>query len=250
MRFFWVNTIQLKLKYLVSLAFLTIFIVEGYYFIGNNLEQKAIQTMSWVLANKVIVIDPGHGGYDPGKIGVTGTKEKDINLAIAQELAQYMKNAGTVVVLTRDEDEDLLNEGSGSKKQRDLDSRLAIIDKVHADLYVGIQANSFGSVWRGAQTFYNVKNNSGKLLAQGIQKELKRQLKNTHRKAAKMDDSSSYMLRKLNNIPSAIVEAGFLSNREEEELLKDQTYQKKVAFAIYCGVVKYFCTDNGTVVNP
>lgn len=236
---FWGTVIRVRLNYLFMLVVCGLMIVYGYQFVGYHLYQEAVSAMSWALANKVVVIDPGHGGYDPGKIGVGGTKEKDLNLDIGRKLARVMGNAGALVVLTRDTDKDLVTPGEGTMKKRDLDNRLAIVKDVKADLYIGIQANSYGSRWTGAQTFYNIENEEGELLAVTIQNEIKRQLKNTNRKALKISDNDSYMLRNMQDIPAVIVEVGFISNRSEEILLNDPEYQQRMALAIYSGVVKY-----------
>lgn len=233
------KVLRVRLQYLVYLAILTMVVINGYRFVGLRLNQEAIETMSWALANKVVVIDPGHGGYDPGKIGVAGTKEKDLNLAIAKKLARVMGNAGALVVLTRETDKDLVTPGEGTMKKRDLDNRLRVVQDVKADIYLGIQANAFGTRWTGAQTFYNIKNEEGRKLAVSIQNEIKRQLRNTDRKALKISDENSYMLRNLLHLPAAIVEVGFISNAAEEKLLNDPDYQQKMALAIYGGVVKY-----------
>lgn len=234
---FQAKVLQVRLKYLVYLLILSFALANGYDWVGYRLNEQAVEAMSWVMAGQVIAIDPGHGGYDPGKIGVGGSKEKDINLAVAQKLAHIIQGSGAITVLTRDRDIDLVTQGEGTKKKRDLDKRLEIV--ADATIFIGIQANALGSRWTGAQTFYNEKNVESKNLAIAIQAEIKRQLKNTNREALKMNDSTSYMLRNLKHIPSVIVEVGFLSNREEERLLNDPNYQKQMAMAIYSGLVKY-----------
>lgn len=237
---FWIKVWRVRLGYFLSLVVLGLLIFQGYQLASQRMNQQAVATMSWALANKVVVIDPGHGGYDPGKIGVGGTIEKDLNLAIGKKLARIMSNAGALVVMTREEDVDLVTPGEGSKKKRDLDNRLAIVRDVEAEIYIGIQANSFGTRWTGAQTFYNEKNPEGKKLAISIQNEIKRQLRNTNRNANRISDEASYILRNLLHIPATFVEVGFISNPREEKLLNDPVYQEKMAFAIYSGVVKYF----------
>lgn len=236
---FKAKVLRIRLRYLVYMLVLSFVVANGYDWVGNRLNQQAIETMSWSLADKVVVIDPGHGGYDPGKVGVNGTLEKDVNLAVAKKLAHLINGSGATAVLTRDEDVDLVTEGEGTKKKRDLDNRLKIVKDVQADLYVGIQANSLGTRWTGAQTFYIEKNEEGRKLALSIQSEIRRQLKNTNRKSLKISEETSYMLRNLTHLPAALVEVGFLSNQEEEKLLNDPHYQERMAMAIYSGIVKY-----------
>jgi N-acetylmuramoyl-L-alanine amidase len=232
--------LRIKVKYIIYMLALAFVIVNGYDWVHFRLNQQAVETMSWALAGKIIVIDPGHGGYDPGKVGVSGVLEKDINLAIAKKLAQIVRGSGATVVLTREQDVDLVTEGEGTKKKRDLDNRLKIVEDVGADLYVGIQANALGTRWTGAQTFYMENNVDGRNLALSIQGEIRRQLKNTDRKALRLKEETSYILRNLNHLPAVLVEVGFLSNKEEEKLLNDPVYQEKMAMAIYSGIVKYF----------
>lgn len=236
---FWAKVWRIRFNYFLLLVILALIILQGYQWAGERINQQAVATMSWAVASKVVVIDPGHGGYDPGKIGVGGTKEKDLNLAIGKKLARIMGNAGALVVMTREEDKDLVTPGEGSRKKRDLDNRLAIVKDVDAEIYIGIQANSFGTRWTGAQTFYNEKNEEGRKLAICIQNELKRQLRNTNRNANRISDEDSYLLKNLLHIPAVFVEVGFISNAQEEKLLNDPAYQEKMAFAIYSGVVKY-----------
>ncbi len=228
------------------LIIVSLIIILGFFtfykYAAGIIENRTIETMSWIVTNKIVVIDPGHGGYDCGAIGPNGTKEKDLTLVVSKKLGNLLDQVGAIVVLTRDDDRDFLTAGTGTKKRRDLEGRLKIIEKYDADLYINIQANSFGSTWSGSQTFYNKKNEDNKKLAEFIQSELQI-VSNTHRKIK--TDTTTYMLKKI-EIPSVLVEVGFISNSEEEKRLIDSEYQGKIAEGIYVGIIKYLISKENS----
>lgn len=185
-----------------------------------------------------IVIDAGHGGNDPGKIGVNNAKEKDINLEIAEELMKLLKKKKVHVIMTRDKDMGLYSENSNSKKVEDMRNRCAIIDAANPVCTISIHQNSYQEEnVKGAQVFYYEHSKEGKEIAECLQKQLIEKLdKENHRKAKA--NESYYLLRKTKS-PTIIVECGFLSNWEEAQLLVTEKYQKKVAKAICSGVMEY-----------
>ena len=190
------------------------------------------------LSSLIIGIDPGHGGYDPGCMSPQGTAvEKDIVLAISLYLQEYLQQGGARVVMTRKTDADLLElPVAGPKKQQDMRNRLAILEESRVDLLVSVHANSFpSSSWRGAQTFYQDGKEDDKLLPECIQAELIRVLQNTNRT---VKSGNFFLLREL-DVPGALVEVGFISNHEEALLLLAPDYQRKIAWAIYVGIIKY-----------
>jgi N-acetylmuramoyl-L-alanine amidase len=192
------------------------------------------------LSGKVIALDAGHGGADGGAVSREGTIEKDLNLSIVLYLRDYLQQAGALVTLTREGDYDLAEQGTkgySRRKTQDLLKRAARVKEKKADLAVSVHMNSIPSPrWSGAQTFFYSRNEEGRLLAEDIQKELQMVLGNTNR-AAKSNDSV-YLLKSL-DLPAALVEVGFLSHPEESRLLADEAYQKKVAAAIYRGILRY-----------
>ena len=200
----------------------------------QSYSQRSSEVISRAVAGKVIVIDAGHGGFDPGVIGYSGAIEKHINLAIAQMLEGLLLEGGATVIMTRNEDSAL-----GNDKQADLAGRVKLAEENAADIYISIHCNALekGSRWRGAQSFFASDNEAGRLMAQTIQKELQYILKNTDRVALRHDET--YILKNL-KMPAAIIEVGFLSNIAEEQLLLDRDYQWKVAWAIMNGIGKYF----------
>ena len=192
------------------------------------------------LAGKVIALDAGHGGPDGGAVSRDGIIEKDLNLAIVLYLRDYLQQAGAVVVVTREGDHDLASpeiRGYSRRKTDDLLERVRRIESSRADYAVSIHMNSMPSPrWSGAQTFYYSGNEGGRHLAENIQHELRTVLENTNR-AAKPNDEV-YLLKTL-KIPTALVEVGFLSHPEEARLLADEAYQRKVAAAIYRGILSF-----------
>lgn len=184
-----------------------------------------------------IVIDAGHGGADPGKIGINGKLEKDINLSIALLLKQFFEAEGIQVVMTRNDDNGLYDESAANKKVQDMKRRVEIIEDADPVLVISIHQNSYHEEYvSGAQVFYFVSGEESKALAGFIQEEL-RELDPENKRQAKGNDS--YYLLKKTSKPIVIVECGFLSNMTEAEKLSQQFYQEKSAWSIYMGVMKY-----------
>ena len=185
-----------------------------------------------------IVIDAGHGGTDPGKIGINGKKEKDINLQIAKELKKKLEKEGIEVVMTRESDEGLYNSSSRNKKVDDMKKRCKIIDEAKPVFTISIHQNSYPEEYvKGAQVFYYGQSQEGKEFAEILQESMVQQLDKENHRTAKANES--YYLLKKTESPTVIVECGFLSNSEEAKLLADKDYQKKVAEAIHTGIKKY-----------
>ena len=227
----------IKISYtLMSIAIVLLAVLLlVYFYLTALIETRTISAMTWAVQTKVIVIDPGHGGYDPGARGNLGTNEKDITLQVSERLAKKLSKDGALVVLIRDEDQDFLTPGPGTMKKRDLDARLEIIKQKKPEIVVSIHVNSYGSKWSGAQTFFNPNSDKGAVLARSIQAELKAA---THTKREAIPINTSYLLDNI-DMPGCIVEVGFLSNPKEEKKLIDPTYQDKLAEAIYRGILKY-----------
>ena len=184
-----------------------------------------------------VVIDSGHGGKDPGKIGLNGEKEKDINLAIARKLASLLEQADVKAVMTRTGDAGLYDEDASRKKVQDMKRRIELMEETAPDLVVSIHQNSYPdpSV-KGAQVFYYTGSSEGRALAERIQNRLYR-LDPSNRRAVK--ENNSYYLLKKTTCPIVIVECGFLSNPKEAEALSDAVYQEKAAWQICMGIPQY-----------
>lgn len=189
---------------------------------------------------RCIVIDAGHGGFDPGKVGVNGQLEKDINLEIASRLKLFLQAEGIEVVMTRQGENGLYDEDASNKKVQDMKRRLEIIEKADPALVVSIHQNSYHEEYvKGAQVFYYATSTNSRVLAEMLQEQLRR-LDPQNKREAKGNDS--YFLLKKTAKPIVIVECGFLSNREEAEKLKTSLYQEKLAWNIHMGIMKYLNT--------
>ena len=189
------------------------------------------------LSQKVIIVDPGHGGFDPGKPGIHGEDEKHINLKIALLLKAYLEDSGATVVMTRTTDDDVDGMDGVKHKSKDMVERKKLCEG--GDIVVSIHQNSFTqSSVHGAQTFYNGKSEKGKKLAEMIQNAIKTYTDETNKRQAK--SNTNYYVLKATHIPAVIVECGFLTNPEEEEKLNSQAYQDKMAYGIYQGIIQYF----------
>lgn len=186
------------------------------------------------LAGKVIIIDPGHGGKDPGTT-YKDIYEKDINLNISLNLREYLSEYGATVILTRDNDNDLSYGETNHRKKTDFDNRIKIINDEYTDMYLSIHLNYLvNTKYYGAQVFYN-KNNEK--LASSIQEYLNNNLETN--KEIKEIPTSTYMYKKLEK-RGVLIECGFLSNAMERSKLVTKEYQKEVAKVIAEAVVNYY----------
>lgn len=185
---------------------------------------------------KTVVIDAGHGGSDPGKIGVNQCLEKDINLQIALKVKEKLENEQIKVIMTREDENGLSTDGASNHKIEDMKKRVEIINASEASIAVSIHQNSYTSEEvKGAQVFYFTHSEQGKQMAEIMQENFR--LANPENKRQAKDNQTYYMLKKT-KIPTIIVECGFLSNWEEAEKLTDDSYQEKTAQIICDGIMK------------
>lgn len=197
-----------------------------------------------VPANKPqIILDAGHGGFDGGAVAQDGTVEKDINLNIALTLEKMLKSSGFEVIMTRSTDtstEDNSNDRIPSKKKSDLKNRLLLMKKYDNAIFVSIHLNKFTtSAARGSQIFYSGNSDESKILSDYIQNCIVNKIQKDNKRVNKKATSSTYILYNA-TVPAVLVECGFLSNKQELELLKNEKYQNEMAFCIYCGILDYF----------
>lgn len=186
------------------------------------------------LQGKVIVVDAGHGGKDPGTV-YKDIYEKDINLSITLYLEEYLSEYGATVILTRDSDNDLSYGETNHRKKTDFDNRIKIINNKYTDMYLSIHLNYLtNKKYYGAQVFYNKDNEN---LAKSIQEYLNNNLE-TDREIKEIP-SSTYMYKKLEK-RGVLIECGFLSNSSERSKLITEEYQRKVAKVIAEAIVNYY----------
>ncbi len=196
---------------------------------------QVISAKELPLFQKVIVVDAGHGGRDPGtRYG--NTLEKDLNLEIAKVLEKELLKQGAIVYMTRDEDEDLSKTSDYRKKRADLRRRVNFIEEKESDLYLSIHLNWYKDYYYGgAEILYNSINKNNKVLATN----LKESLTNNNIKTRDLKTTNLYMYRNT-NVVGVLVECGFLSSKNDRYLLKTKWYQEKFSKALVEGVIKYF----------
>ena len=203
-------------------------------FVGKNLKTLVTSEKLEVRKGQTIVIDPGHGGADPGKVGINGELEKDINLDIAVCVKELLEEKGFQVIMTREDDRMLAAEESSNKKAEDLKERVRIINDAKADLVVSIHQNSYTSAdVHGAQVFYYTNSKEGEQAAAQMQTALL-EADPQNQRTAKANDA--YYLLTKSKTPVIIVECGFLSNLDEAEKLIDPEYQREISNAIVNGI--------------
>lgn len=188
----------------------------------------------------VVMLDPGHGGYDPGAISSQGVYEKAINLQIAQKIKEMLRPSGIEVFLTREEDIDYAPngvKGKTSRKKIDLNRRIDIANKAKADVFVSLHVNATATGQdSGAETFYHYKSEAGKGLAELIQQELIK-IPGMNRRIAKPGD---FYVIENTSMPAVIVEMGYLSSIKEQKKLQQSWYQEQLSRAIAKGIANYF----------
>lgn len=190
-----------------------------------------------------VILDAGHGGFDGGAVAPDGTVEKDINLKIALTLSEFLKQSGFNVVMTRETDistDDVESDKIAVRKKSDLKNRLELMKDFPDSVFVSIHLNKFTtSAANGSQVFYSAGSEASKPLGEEIQKSIVRLLQPENTRVNKQATSSTYILYNA-TVPAVLVECGFLSNTAELSRLKDEEYQRKMAFCIFCGITDFF----------
>lgn len=184
---------------------------------------------------KTVVLDPGHGGNDPGKVGANSVKEKDVNLQIAMKTKKLLENEGVRVIMTRDKDQDLAGDSDHNRKVQDMKARVKLINDAMPALTVSIHQNSYQDpAVKGAQVFYYSHSKEAERAAEILKQALLTVEESGTREKKAAD---SYYLLKKTEVPVVIVECGFLSNPEEAKRLTDSAYQKELAKAVAKGIL-------------
>lgn len=230
--------IAVILAVVLCLAILSTAVAKGYEYItvGGTVTER-----------QTIIIDAGHGGFDGGAVAADGTVEKDINLKIALTLKDFLKQSGFRVIMTRESDvstDDVETNKIATRKKSDLKNRLGLMKDNPNAVFVSIHLNKFTtSAANGSQVFYSAEHVESKVLGDCIQKSIVQLLQPENTRVNKQATSSTYLLYNA-TVPAVLVECGFLSNSAELKRLKDEEYQKKMAFSIFCGIVDFYSKEN------
>ena len=202
---------------------------------------EPIQTSASVQSSSCVwIIDAGHGGEDGGAVAADGTKESEINLAVARRVEALLRFLGERTRMTRTTDASIHSPEASSlrqKKRSDLENRVAIVNETQNAVLVSIHQNSLPSSRQphGAHVFFG-RVEPGELLAESIQTALNISCNAGNEKSKKMIDASIFLLKNV-TAPAILIECGFLSNAEETQLLKTEAYQQKLAVTIAAGLM-------------
>ena len=225
----------------INVILLSVF-VSIFAFILVTDRKASVPTVSLPVSGKTIVIDAGHGKPDEGAESSKGTTEAETNLKIALKLQNLLEQSGATVILTRSDENAIYDLDAKTLKQKkisDIHNRVKIGNESSADIFVSIHLNKIPQQqYDGWQTFYNGSNEDSRKLAVSIQNKLNDAIQKENNRIAKTIDNI-YIIKHV-EIPTTIVECGFLSNPEEERSLLEDEYQNKLAWGIYNGVINYF----------
>lgn len=234
-----INPKSLRLTFIIIACFVTLAVCA-------RITERALPTSGEASGKPVIVLDAGHGGLDSGAVGKAGTLEKDVNLSVVLTLREMFRMSGFEVVLTRDKDISIYDDGVvgiRNQKLNDMDNRLKIIQSYPDSIFLCVHQNNYTDPqYFGGQMFYNTNHPDNRTLAQIMQNRFA-QLQPGNDREIKLSGEELFLL-KTNKNPSLMIECGFLSNPEEEQKLATWEYQQKVAFTIYSGVMEYLDTAN------
>lgn len=192
--------------------------------------------------NQTVIIDAGHGGPDGGTSADDGTLEKDLNLQIAIKLNESLSSMGIKTVMIRTEDISVHDASANTirqKKVSDLKNRLRIINETDNSIFVSIHQNHFSdSRYSGTQVFYSKNNPQSSVLADCIRQSVISDLQKENTRETKPSGTDIYLLYHAES-PAVMVECGFLSNINESKNLKNENYQKELAFVLALGISDY-----------
>ena len=226
--------------------YLSVFIVFAFFCLlwAGRIQMKHTSADKQAKPRWKIVLDAGHGGFDPGKIGANDVLEKDLNLQITKKLKLLLEKENIEVIMTRTDDKGLYEEDSSAKKTDDMRARCSIIEKTAPVCAISIHQNSFTDTSVcGPQVFYYHTSEDGQKLAGMIQAQMNEYLE--VEKPREIKENDTYYILKRSAAVTVLVECGFISNYQEAEMLADDSYQEKVAESICRGVIEYLKTVSG-----
>ena len=235
----------MKIKAAFIIQTCLLFVALAVTFCMNRYSETA-EALAGYDTSKTVILDAGHGGFDGGAVAEDGTLEKDINLSITMRLKDLFLLGGYDVIMIREQDIGLdsnPDESIGKRKVSDMKKRLEIVNENEEAVFISVHQNNFESgIASGAQIFYSQNLPESEVMADCIQNSFSSRLQKENRRKIKKAGKNIYLLHNA-RIPSIIVECGFLSNANELALLKNEEYQKKLAFTIYSGYLDYLSED-------
>ena len=234
--------IILSKKRMIMLLNLVVLVVVVCSVKNININKQTKETVALPITNKTIVLDAGHGGEDGGAVSDNGTTEANTNLKIALKLQNLLEQSGCNVILTRSDDNAIYSIDSKTLKEKkvsDIKERVKIGNNSSADIFVSIHLNKIPQQqYYGWQTFFKNGNDQGEKLANKIQENLNEAIQKENKRVPLKIDNV-YIIKHV-EIPTCIVECGFLSNPEEEKQLMQDEYQNRLAWGIYTGIIDYY----------
>lgn len=223
----------LSCMYVLSLTLLVLFAIHGL--------TAAVEVSGRTEQRRLWILDAGHGGPDGGSSAADGTRESDINLAVALKTDAVLGLLGERTLLVRETDTDLSDDSAATiaqKKVSDIRNRVALVNRYPEAILLSIHQNSFSDpAYDGAQVFYG-KIDGSKALAQALQARMAASLDPSNTRSAKAVSADVYLMNHV-EVPAVLVECGFLSNPSEAEKLKTEEYQKRLAVTIAAAAANY-----------
>ena len=234
----------MKRKQLLSAAIILLCLSVFLFLMLRSTRRITLETAAPVRTLPLVLIDPGHGGEDGGAVS-GDVLEKHINLAVSHDVADLLRLCGYTVSMTRDTDDALTNEGEDVRKRKynDMKMRLDLYNATPDNVVVSIHQNKFdAAASHGAQVFYSPNHPNSAVLAEALRKSVTGMLQPDNTRTCKTAGKEIFLLKNA-RVPAVIVECGFISNRQERELLVTDDYQKQLALAIAAGLMNYVNTN-------
>ena len=249
MKIYVLNLVKHKILKITAAVLLTLTVISSIAvgiaaeFYGKNLLKIQADALPY---DKIIILDAGHGGEDPGAVADGGIYEKDLNLQITLKIGRILEEKGYIVVYTRTDDKLLYKEEEnvkGIRKISDLKNRCKFADRYPGSIFVSIHMNSFGSSkYSGLQVYYSLDNQQSLSLANSVQERVVNDIQNSNKRVTK-PGKDMYILEHISN-PAILIECGFITNQEELKKLSEKEYQKQLSFSIVCGIIDYIEKNN------
>ncbi|MBQ1806563.1 MAG: N-acetylmuramoyl-L-alanine amidase [Ruminococcus sp.] len=234
----------MKRKQLLSAAIILLCLSVFLFLMLRSTRRITLETAAPVRTLPPVLIDPGHGGEDGGAVS-GDVLEKHINLAVSHDVADLLRLCGYTVSMTRDTDDALTNEGEDVRKRKynDMKMRLDLYNATPDNVVVSIHQNKFdAAASHGAQVFFSPNHPNSAVLAEALRKSVTGMLQPDNTRTCKAAGKEIFLLKNA-RVPAVIVECGFISNRQERELLVTDDYQKQLALAIAAGLMNYVNTN-------